>query len=87
MSRGALPELEIPLDTPTIPPVALDRRFIETKARTSHRYSVAKATPNPVAYLSSSFIEPTDPRWDAVTQALLVAGFSFPKARLTHESL
>ena len=43
--------------------------------------------PDPVAYLSSSFIEPTDPRWEAVTQALLVAGFSFPKVRLiAHES-
>ena len=85
LSRGALPELEIPLDTPAIPPVALDRSFIETKARTSHGYSAARAMPDPVAYLSSSFIEPTDPRWESVTQALLVAGFSFPKIRLTDE--
>ena len=33
LSRGALPELEIALDTPAIPPVVLDRRFIETKDR------------------------------------------------------
>ena len=86
LSRGALPDLEIPLDTPAVPPLALDRTFIETKARTGHAYSAASAMPDPVAYLSSSFIEPTDPRWEAVTQALLVAGFSFPKVRLTHES-
>ena len=85
LSRGALPELEISLDTPTIPRVALDRRFIETKARTSHGYSRARAMPDPVVYVSGSFIEPTDPRWEAVTQALLVAGFSFPKVRLTDE--
>ena len=85
LSRGALPDLEIPLDTPAIPPVALDRTFIETKARTGHAYSTARAMPDPVAYLSSSFIEPTDPRWEAVTQALLVAGFSFPKVRLTNK--
>ena len=82
LSRGALPELQIPLNTPTIPPVALDRTFIETKARTSHGYSAARAIPDPVAYLSSSFIEPNDPRREAVTQALLVVGFSFPKVRL-----
>ena len=86
LSRGVLPELEIPLDTPAIPPVALDRRFIETNARTNHVYTTARAMPDPVVYLSSSFIEPTDPRWEPVTQALLVAGFSFPKVRPTDES-
>ena len=86
LSRGALPDLEIPLDTPATPPLLLDRTFIETKARTGHAYSAAKAMPKPVAYLSSSFIEPTDPRWEPVTQALLVAGFSFPKVRLTNKS-
>ena len=85
LSRGALPHLEIPLDTPAIPPLALDRKFIETRSRTSYRYSGARVMPDPVAYLSSSFIDSTDPRWEAVTQALLVAGFSFPKVRLTNE--
>ena len=85
LSRGALPELEIPLDTPAIPPVALDRKFIEARSRTSYRYSSARVIPDPVAYLSSSFIDSTDPRWEAVTQALLVAGFSFPKVRLTNK--
>ena len=83
LSRGVLPELEIALDTPTIPPVALDRTFIETKARTSPGFGTARAIPSPVVYLSSSFIEPTDPGWEAMTQALLVAGFAFPKVRLT----
>ena len=85
LSRGALPALEIPLETPATPPVALDRAFIETKARTSHRYSASRTMPDPVAYLSSSFIETSDPRWEPVTQALLVAGFSFPKIRLTNK--
>ena len=83
LSRGALPELDIPLDTPAIPPLPIDREFIETKSRTSHPYRVAKAVPDPVAYLSRSFIDLADPRWEAVTQALRVAGFSFPKVRLT----
>ena len=86
LSRGALPELDIPLDTPAIPPVALDRGFIETKARTSHFSTTSRAILDPVVYLSSSFIEPTDPRWEVVTQALHVAGFSFPKVRPTDES-
>ena len=79
LSRGTLPELDIPLDSPTVPPVAIDRSFIETKANTSPRHSIARAMPDPVAYLSSSFIERTDPRWEAVTRALRTAGFSFPK--------
>ena len=83
LSRGALPELEIPLDTPAVPPVVLDREFIETKARGSHPRRSPRARPASVAYLSSSFVEPTDPSWKAVTQALLVAGLSFPKVRLT----
>ena len=86
LSRGALPELEIPLDTPTIPPVALDRAFIEAKTRTSHGFNVPKAKSEPVAHLSNSLIEPNDPRWKAVTQALHVAGFSFPKVRLTDKA-
>ena len=81
LSRGVLPELEIPIDTPTIPPVALDRTFIETKSRTSPGFAASKAIPAPVVHLSSSFIEPSDPRWEAMTQALLVAGFAFPKVR------
>ena len=85
LSRGVLPELDIPLDTPTIPPMALDRKFIETKARTSHVFTAPRAMPDPVVYLSSSFIETTDPRWEAVRQALLIAGFSFPKVRLTNK--
>ena len=85
LSRGVLPDLDIPLDTPAIPPVALDRKFIETKARTSHVFTAPRAMPDPVVYLSSSFLEPTDPRWEAVRQALLVAGFSFPKVRLSDE--
>ena len=85
LSRGALPELEIPLETPAIPPVALDRRFIETKARTSHRFSASRTMPEPVVHLSSSFIETTDPRWEPVTQALCVAGFSLPKVRQTNK--
>ena len=85
LSRGVLPELDIPLDTPAIPPVALDRKFIETKARTSHGFTAPRAMPDPVVYLSSSFLEPTDPRWEAVRQALLVAGLSFPKIRLSNE--
>ena len=85
LSRGVLPELDIPLDTPAIPRVALDRKFIETNARTSHVYTTPRAIPDPVVYLSTSFLEPTDPRWEAVTQALLVAGFSFPKVRITDE--
>ena len=83
LSRGVLPELEIALDTPSIPPVELDRTFIETKARTSPGFGIARAVPTPVVYLSSSFIEPTDPGWKAMTQALLVAGLAFPKVRLT----
>ena len=83
LSRGVLPELEIALDTPTIPPVALDRSFIETKARASPPFGISKAIPAPAVYLSSSFIEPTDPDWEAMTQALAVAGFVFPKVRLT----
>lgn len=86
LSRGALPELEIPLDTPANPPVALDRRFIETKSSTTYRFNAARSMPDPIVYLSSSFIEPTDPHWEAVTQALRVAGFSFPKVRLTDEA-
>ena len=35
LSRGALPGLEIPLDTPTAPPVAIDRNFIETNVNAS----------------------------------------------------
>ena len=85
LSRGVLPELDIPLDTPAIPPVALDRKFIETNARTSHVYTTPRTMPDPVVYLSTSFLEPTDPRWEAVTRALLVAGFSFPKVRITDE--
>ena len=86
LSRGSLPQLEIPIQTPATPPVPLDRKFIQAKAHSGYRYSAPRALPDPVAYLSSSFIEPTDPRWEAVTQALLVAGFSFPNVRLTHES-
>ena len=86
LSRGTLPELEIALDSPTGPPVPLDRSFIESKAGTSRRYSTSRAMPDPVAYLSSSFIERADPRWEAVTQALLVAGFSFPRVRANDES-
>ena len=85
LSRGALPDLEIPLDTPTIPPVALDREFIETKARTSHVFTTARTMPDPVVYLSSFFLDPTDPRREAVMQAIRVAGFSFPKIRLPNE--
>lgn len=85
LSRGALPELEIPLETPAIPPLALDRQFIETKARTGHRYSASKTMPEPVIYLSSSFIETTDPRRESVTHALRIAGFSLPKVRPTNK--
>ena len=85
LSRGALPELDIPLDTPAIPPVALDREFIEAKARTSHFFTTPRATQDPVLYLSSSFLEPTDPRREAVTRALRIAGFAFPKVRLPDE--
>ena len=83
LSRGVLPELEIALDTPTTPPVALDRTFIETKAHTSLGFRPARVNPTPVVYLSSSFIEPTDPGWEAMTRALLGAEFAFPKVRLT----
>ena len=83
LSRGVLPELEIALDTPTIPPVELDRAFIETKARANAGFGIPRAIPAPVVYLSSSFIEAADPGWEAMTQALLVAGFAFPKVRLT----
>ena len=85
LSRGVLPELDIPLDTPALPPVALDRKFIETKARTSHGFTAPRAMPDPVVYLSSSFLQPTDPRWEAVRQALLVVGLSFPKIRQSDE--
>ena len=81
LSRGALPELEISLDTPSVPPLAIDRGFIETKAGTSQVYNATRAMPDPVAYLSSTFMERSDPRWETVTQALLSAGFSFPKVR------
>ena len=84
LSRGALPEFGIPLDTPAIPPVAVDRTFIETKAGTGPRHSAPKTMPDPVAYLSSSFIETTDPRCEPVTQAILAAGFSLPKVRPTN---
>ena len=84
LSRGALPELEIPLETPAIPPLSLDRTFIETKTRAHHAYSATRAMPDPVAYLSNSFIKLTGPHREAMTQALLVAGFSFPKVRQTH---
>ncbi len=86
LSRGALPELDIPLDTPTSPPLPVDRKFIESESRTSHPYRATRATKeksDPVVYLSSSFIDPTDPRRAAVTQALRLAGFSFPKIRQT----
>jgi hypothetical protein len=83
LSRGALPDLEIPLDTPAAPPVALDRESIETKIRTGHRYNASGVRPEPVIYLSSSFMQATDPRWEALTQALRVAGFSLPKVRPT----
>ena len=86
LSRGALPELDIPIETPTFPLVALDRRFIETRSRTSYRYSASRAMPDPVTYLSSSFIASTDPRREAVTQALRLAGFSFPNIRRSNES-
>ena len=86
LSRGALPDLEVPLDTPTTPPMGLDRAFIESKARANPRYNAARAKPAPVVYLSNSFIDPTDPRREAVVQALRVAGFSFPKVRLSSES-
>lgn len=83
LSRGALPELEIPLETPAIPPVPLDREFIETKARTSHRYTASGTRPEPAIHVSSSFMEATDPHWRTLTQALRVAGFSLPKIRPT----
>ena len=82
LSRGALPNIEIPLDTPAVPPTQLDRKFIETRARSFPPRS-ARATRAPVLYVSSSFIEQTDERWEAVEQALLVAGFAFPKIRPT----
>ena len=85
LSRGALPELDISLDTPAIPPLPIDRTFIEKGSRTVYTPRAAK-TPDPVAYLSSSFIESTDPRWNAVTQALLCAGFSFPKVQSARKS-
>ena len=85
LSRGALPALEIPLETPAVPPVALDRKFFETKARRGHPYSSSRAIPQPVVYLSRSFIETSDPRWEPVIQALCVAGFSLPKVRLANK--
>ena len=81
LSRGVLPDLEIALDTPTTPPVALDRTFIETKARNSPVFGIAKATPEPVVHLSSSLIEPDDLGWEALVRALRVAGFALPKTR------
>ena len=81
LSRGVLPELEIPLDTPTTPPVALDRTFIETRTRTGPRFSGARATPAPIVYLSSSFIDPDERGWGAMARALRAAGFAFPKIR------
>ncbi|MDE0442803.1 MAG: hypothetical protein OXL38_11850 [Gammaproteobacteria bacterium] len=82
LSRGVLPDLEIALDTPTIPPVALDRTFIETKARISPGFGPPKANPALVVYVSGSFLEPNDPDREAMTHALSVAGFAFPKVRL-----
>lgn len=81
LSRGALPELDVPVDTPTVPPVALDRRFIESRSRTGQIHGVTHSIPAPVVYLSSSFIERADSRWGSVTQALRSAGFSFPSVR------
>ena len=81
LSRGALPEFGIPLETPATPPVVVDRAFIETRAGTGPRYSAPKSTPDAVVYLSSSFIETADPRCEPVTEALLAAGFSLPKVR------
>ena len=84
LSRGVLPELEIPLDTPTIPPVPLNRKFIETRARFNPKFNLAKKHPDPVIYLSGSFMKPSDPGWEAIVQALRVAGFSFPKVKSTN---
>ena len=83
LSRGALPELDVPIDTPTAPPVPLDRRFIKSRARAGQAHGAAHSIPEPVVYLSSSFIDRSDSRWESVTQALLNAGFSFPKVRPT----
>lgn len=82
LSRGVLPDLEIALDTPATPPVALDRKFIESKARTGPGFGTSKVAPAPVVYLSSSFLEPTDPDWEPMTHALAVAGFAFPRVRV-----
>ncbi|MDE0621308.1 MAG: hypothetical protein OXH83_06520 [Bryobacterales bacterium] len=83
LSRGALPELDVPVDTPTVPSVALDRRFIESRSRTGQIHGVAHSIPAPVVYLSSSFIERADSRWNSVTQALRSAGFAFPSVKST----
>ncbi len=81
LSRGALPALDVPVDTPAVPPAAIDRRFIESRARTGQVHRAAPSRPAPVVYLSSSFIERVDSRWESVTQALRNAGFSFPSVK------
>lgn len=83
LSRGALPDLDVPLDTPVVPPVMLDSDFIETKSSTNPRRAKPRARPAPVVYMSSSFIETTDPRCATLTHSLRAAGFVFPKVRQT----
>ena len=81
LSRGALPGLDIALDTPTIPALQLDRKFIETKSKVIHSFKSPRSTPDPIAYVSNTFIKTTDPQWGAIQHALMMAGFSFPKVR------
>ena len=81
LSRGVLPELDIALDTPMVPPVPLNRAFIEAKSRASYGFNAARAMPEPISYISSSFIETTDPRWETMRRALVAAGLSFPRVR------
>ena len=81
LSRGALPELDVPLETPATPSIVLDHKFIESNARVHHAYSVRKAKPSPVLHLASSFMHPSDSRYDPLMRALRAVGFEFPKDR------
>lgn len=83
LSRGALPELDVPLETPATPSIVLDRKFIEEETRAAHAFGVRKVKPSPVVHLASSFMNATDLRYESLTRALRAVGFEFPKVRLS----
>ena len=81
LSRGALPDLDIAIDTPMDRPVQLDRAFIESKSKASHGFATVQTKSDMVVYLSDSFIKKMDSRREPMEHAFKAAGFSFPTIR------